>query len=53
MAEEKPTPKHEIDGDIMSRDDLRTLRYVLHNVRGASPSSMQLPTLAEELIEEV
>lgn len=41
MAEERTIPKHEV-GEGLNRDDMVTLRYVLHNVRGSSPSSMSL-----------
>ena len=41
MAEERTIPKHEV-GEGLNRDDMTTLRYVLRNVRGSSPSSMNL-----------
>lgn len=44
MAEDKKLPKHEspMDDGALSRDDLRALSHVLHNVNGASPSSISL-----------
>lgn len=48
MAEERITPKHQVDPiDAMSRDDHTALRYVLQHVRGASPSSMSLLTIED------
>lgn len=38
MAEEQIVPKYE--QDELSRDDVRTLSFVLQHVKGASPSSM-------------
>ncbi len=40
MAEEKITPKHEIEINELNRDDVSALGYVLEHVRGSSPSSM-------------
>lgn len=53
MAEERIVPKHEVDpSDVLSRDDMKALRYVLQNVRGASPSSMSALTV-DELDEDL
>lgn len=46
MAEERIVPKHETDE--LSRDDLKSLGYVLQHVRGSSPSSM-LPLSMDDL----
>ena len=45
MAEERITPKHEVD---LSQDDVTALSYVLSHVRGSSPSSL-LPLEVDEL----
>lgn len=48
MAEEQKLPKHETDpSDILSRDDMSALKYVLQHVRGSSPSSVSLLTFDE------
>ncbi|MDO4712946.1 MAG: hypothetical protein Q4B05_03520 [Candidatus Saccharibacteria bacterium] len=47
MAEEKPQPTN----TSMSMDDVSALEYVLHHVRGASPSSMTRLQL-DELVED-
>ena len=48
MAEERIVPKHETDpDDILSRDDMNALKYVLQHVRGSSPSSVSLMTFDE------
>lgn len=49
MAEEKTIPEKNV-GEGLNRDDMKTLRYVLQHVRGASPSSVTFfsPVEAEE-----
>lgn len=48
MAEERIQPKHENDpSEILNRDDMRALNYVLQHVRGSSPSSMSFLTVDE------
>lgn len=54
MAEDKPTITKPVeDFSAMSHDDMTSLEFVLHHVRGSSPSSM-LPFMADldESIDE-
>lgn len=52
MAEEKPiVPTDAASDGIMSHDDVSMLNYVLHHVKGSSPSSITLLQL-QDLDEE-
>ena len=54
VAEDKPTITKPVeDFSAMSHDDMTSLEFVLHHVRGSSPSSM-LPFMADldESIDE-
>lgn len=52
MAEEKATRKYQPGPDDgMTRDDILSLRYILRNVKGSSPSSfIGLAVESDELL---